>query len=66
MKSRLDVYAEIVRTSRIEAIEVYRIEPTASNGGDLVLFTSTYPNADPTHRCAYVKNGDKVWNMIID
>lgn len=64
-ESRRDRYAEIVRTSRIEAINVYRIE-SATPTGELVMFTSQYPNSEPTHRCAYVRNGDKVWNMILD
>lgn len=61
---QIDGYAEIVRTSRIEAIVVDRIE--ALHAGELVIFTSHYPNSDPTRRVAYVKNGNKVWNMIAD
>lgn len=64
MKSRRDEYAEIVRTSRIESIEVHRIEQV--HGGELVIFDSKYPNADITRRVAYVRNGAQRWNMILD
>lgn len=63
--SRRDRYAEIVRTSRIEVINVYRIEPATPNG-ELVMFTSQYPNSEPTHRCAYVRDGHTAWSMILD